>query len=196
MKTISEDDITMMRERGYDSQTIREAESQLKFYLRGMRVAEQIRSAFADVRLGAGVGIKESRGKDNYADDETLTKYRSTDEKDDWQRIPVSDLNSASGGLCFFDAGGMRFHLPAYLIADLRGEYNFGMAFNLTHLSDHCIEQFQLLDTDQRRCIRSFLLHIIDDPDYGFDHDKIDQALYSYWTDESNEEASRSRRRR
>ncbi len=45
----------------------------------------------------------------------------------------------------------MRFHLPAYLIADLQGAYNFGMAFCLTHLNDYTISQFALL-SDAQRC--------------------------------------------
>ena len=189
MQPISQDEINAMRESGYDPATIREAEERLSRFERGMVIAEQIRAAFAGVTLGNGVGMQESRGKDDYEDHETLAKYRSYDEKDDWQRIPLSELNRASGGLCFFDAEGMRFHLPAYLIADLRGEYNFGMAFNLTHLSDYSASQFELLNGTQRDAVRAFLLHIREDPDYEFDRDDIDRALASYWTDKISEEA-------
>lgn len=190
MEPISQDDIKTMRENGYDPATIREAEERLRRFEQGMVIADQIRVAFAGVTLGNGVGMQESRGKDDYEDEETLAKYRSNDEKDDWQKIPLSELNRASGGLCFFDAEGMRFHLPAYLIADLRGEYNFGMDFNLTHLSEHCLEQFSLLNTEQRRCVRDFLIHILDDPDYGlFNDDRIHDALHSYWTDEDDKQA-------
>ena len=189
MQPISQDDIRTMRESGYDPSTIREAETRLQMFDRGIVLAERILSAFASVKLGDGVGLTESRGKDDYEDDETLVKYRSYDEKDDWQKIPLSELNSASGGLCFFDAEGMRFHLPAYLIADLRGEYNFGMAFNLTHMSDHCITQFELLNPEQRQCVRTFLVHIMDDPDYQFDRDDIQKALDSYWLDEEDKQA-------
>ena len=172
-----------MRENGYDPATIREAEEQLRRFEQGMVMVEQIRSAFAGVTLGNGVGMQESRGKDDYADEETLAKYRFYDEREDWQKIPLSELNCSSGGLCFFDAEGMRFHLPAYLIADLRGEFNFRMAFNLTHLSDHSLTQFELLNPEQRRCVRAFLIHILDDPSYPFDRDVIQIALDSYWTD-------------
>ena len=178
-----------MRESGYDPQTIREAEARLRLFERGLELADRIRSAFAGVTLGDGVGLTESKGKDDYKDDETLAKYRSYDEKDDWQKLLLSELNSASGGLCFFDAEGMRFHLPAYLIADLRGEYNFGMAFNLTHLSDQCLTQFELLDPEQRQCVRAFLIHILDDPDYEFEREDIQRALDSYWLDEEEQQS-------
>lgn len=189
MQPISENDIRTMRESGYDSQTIREAEARLRLFERGLELTERIRSAFAGVTLGDGVGLTESKGKDDYEDDETLAKYRSYDEKDDWQKLLLSDLNSAIGGLCFFDAEGMRFHLPAYLIADLRGEYNFGMAFNLTHLSDHCLTQFELLNPEQRQCVRAFLIHILDDPDYEFEREDIQRALDSYWLGEEEQQA-------
>jgi len=187
---ISQDDIDAMRANGYDPGTILEAENQLQHCARGSKIADRIRSAFSGVTLGKGVGLKESRGKDDYEGAETLAKYRANDEKDDWERIPIEELNNASGGLCFFDAEGMRFHLPAYLIADLRGEYNFGMDFNLTHLSEHCLEQFALVNREQRQCVRDFLIHILDDPDYGlFNNERIHAALHSYWTDEEDKPA-------
>jgi hypothetical protein len=189
MQPISQDDIKTMRENGNDPATIREAEERLKRFEQGLVIADQIRAAFSGVTLGNGVGMQESRGKDDYEDEETLAKYRSYDEKDDWQKIPLSELNRASGGLCFFDAEGMRFQLPAYLIADLRGQYNFGMAFNLTHLSDHSASQFELLNGSQRDAVRAFLLHISKDPDYEFDRDDIDRSLVAYWTDKISEEA-------
>jgi len=192
MTSITQADIDSMRKNGYDPVTIRGAEARLLRFEQGSVIADQIRAAFAGVTLGNGVGMQESRGKDDYEDDETLAKYRSYDEKDDWQKIPLSELNRASGGLCFFDAEGMRFHLPAHLIADLRGEYNFGMAFILTHLSDHCLTQFELLGPEQRRSVRAFLLHILNDPDYEFDREDIQRALDSYWTGEELDQAEQT----
>ena len=77
----------------------------------------------------------------------------------------------------------MRFHLPAYLIADLRGLYNFGMAFSITHLSDHSKSQFELLSPEQRKAVRAFLLHISKEPDYEFERPQIFKALNEYWID-------------
>lgn len=36
---------------------------------------------------------------------------REKDEKDNWERISVEDLNNCRDSLCFMDAEGMRFHL-------------------------------------------------------------------------------------
>jgi hypothetical protein len=71
-----------------------------------------------------------------------------------WHEAESAELlNKCSSSLSFFDDEGMRFHLPAYLIADLNGEYRFGMAFALTQSSE-IDEQFWLLNQDQREAVR------------------------------------------
>ncbi len=170
-----------MKKNGYDPATIREAEARLQLFERGFQIADQVRNAFSGVTLGSGVGLQESQGLDDYEDGETLARYRSIDEKDHWDRIPPSELNRAHSGLSFFDAEGMRFHLPAYLIADLKGEYHFGLDFNLTQLEEHGRSQFSLLNEEQRLAVTAFLLHILDDPDYEFNRTKIQSALLNYW---------------
>src|SRR5436190_8367262 len=132
MKYPSPADIAEMKARGYDSTTIVEAEQQSKRWAAAQEVCRAIEAAFAGVTLGGGVGLQEAQGLDDYADDETRAAYRADDEKDDWHRIPAEALQRCNSSLSFFDAEGMRFHLPAYLLADLRDDYGFGMAFCLT----------------------------------------------------------------
>ena len=183
MKYPSPADIAEMKARGYDSTTIAEAECQSKRWTLAQQVCQAIETAFSGVTLGGGVGLTEAQGLDDYADEATLAAYRSDDEKDDWHRIPVEALNHCNSSLSFFDAEGMRFHLPGYLLADLRGDYGFGVTFCLTHLSDHCLTQFALLSPAQRAAVRAFLLHILDDPDEEFHRSDITRALNEYWTD-------------
>jgi hypothetical protein len=78
----------------------------------------EVSAAFADVRLGSGVGLFEAQGLDDYAADEERKALRERDEKEDWTLLRAVDLNRANSSFSFFDAAGMRFHLPAYLIAD------------------------------------------------------------------------------
>lgn len=146
-------------------------------------LCQLIREAFAGVKLGGGVGLQQAQGLDDYADEATCARYRVDDEKDDWSQIPVEKLNRCNSSLSFFDAEGMRFHLPAYLIAELRGLYGFGMAFPLTHLSDYSKGQFALLSSEQRRAVRAFLLHLRDDLEYQFERPQIIRALDEFWTD-------------
>ena len=183
MKYPSPADIAEMKARGYDSTTIAEAEQQSKRRAAAQEVCRAIEAAFAGVTLGGGVSLQEAQGLDDYADAETRAAYRANDEKDDWHRIPAEALNHCNSSLSFFDAEGMRFHLPAYLLADLRGDYGCGMAFCLTHLSEHSYSYFTLLSPEQRAAVRAFLLHIADDPEYEFDHPHIVRALNEYWTD-------------
>lgn len=183
MKYPSPTDIAEMKARGYDPLTIAEAEQQSKRWNRAQQVAVAIEAAFLGVTLGRGIGLQEAQGLDDYEDAGTRASYRDNDEKDDWHRITPEALNRCNSSLSFFDAEGMRFHLPAYLLADLRGEYGFGMAFCLTHLSDHTLNQFVLLSSKQRAAIRAFLLHIGDDPDYEFDRPHIVRALNECWTE-------------
>jgi hypothetical protein len=181
MKYPSSADIAAMKANGYDRSTIHDAEEQAERWPEAEQLCQTIREAFADVRLGDGVGLKQGRGLDDYEDEATCARYRAEDEKEDWSRIPVAALNHFHSSLSFFDAEGMRFHLPAFLIADLHGDYGFGMDFCLTHLSDHRLSQFVLLSDAQRKAVRAFLLFILDDPDYQFDREDILKALDSYW---------------
>ena len=173
-------EIAEMKARGYDPETIRIAE---KYSAKVQKLCQLIEDAFADIKLGAGVGLMEAQGLDDYADAHTLAAYRSGDEKDDWRRIPAVALNRCHSSLSFFDAEGMRFHLPAFLSADLKGSYDFGMAFCLTRLGELHNKQFALFTPAQRSAVRAFLLHIYADPDYKFDRPDIRRALNTYWTE-------------
>jgi hypothetical protein len=187
MKYPSPPDVAELRSRGYDPSTIArlvaEAEEGAKLWASAQQVCRVIETAFAGVTLGKGVGLREARGLDQYADAATLAAYRATDAKDDWRRITSESLQHCYSSLSFFDAEGMRFHLPAFLLADLRDEFGFGMAFCLTYPSDYSKDKLSLLSPAQRAAVRAFLVHILDDPDYEYERPEIRRALAEYWTD-------------
>ncbi len=145
-------------------------------------VRDGICSAFSGVRLGGGVGLREAQGLDAYEDEASRAVRRRDDEKDDWRIIRPADLNRCNSSLSFFDAEGMRFHLPAFLVADLDGVYEFGMAFHLTHLDSHGIGQFSLLSPEQRAAVRRYLQYISTEDDYAFERPAILRALVEFWT--------------
>lgn len=123
------------------------------------RVADLIREAFRGVTLGDGIGLMQAQGLDDYARPETLKTYRDSDEKVDWSAIPAEKLNRCYSSLSFFDAEGMRFHLPAFLIAELRG--TFCVVELVSYLSDFGRDswlQFELLSPDQREAVRQYRL--------------------------------------
>lgn len=147
------------------------------------RVLGLVRSAFRDVALGEGVGLREGEGLDEYADAKTLEFYRTQDEKQDWSAIPVADLDRYCSSLSFFDADGMRFHLPAYLVADLEGRLQTAdVLFHLVYVAHGAASRFDTLSAAQREAVREFLLLRLSDPHREFQHPMIEAALRDYWT--------------
>jgi hypothetical protein len=172
------EDIAEMRARGYDQFTVEEAVKRSKRGEALQRLKHQIEAAFAEVSLGSGIGLYEAQALDGYANEDERAKCRERDEKDDWRTIPAKRLNECYSSLSFFDGEGMRFHLPAFLIADLDGNYEFGMDYCLTLCPG---EQFALLNTAQAETVRDFLRFIEDEPDYALSRERIRHAIDEYW---------------
>jgi hypothetical protein len=149
---------------------------------REQQVLSAIRAAFAGVTLGGGIGLREADGLDDYANAETLARYRERDEKRDWTAIPSADLDRYYCGLWSLDADGVRFHLPAYLVADLEGKLRTGdVLFHLVYLGDGATERFASLSPAQRAAVREFLLLHLAVPEREFVHPMIETALREYW---------------
>ncbi|WP_411825474.1 DUF6714 family protein [Luteolibacter sp. AS25] len=140
----------------------------------------RIRAAFKGVTLGGGVGLYEAQGIDDHDSAEVCQRYRENDEKDSWERITSDDLNHCYSSLSFFDAEGMRFHIPAYLLADLNGEYKFDMLFEFTNWCDLKREQYSLLSTAQRSVVMDYLRFMQDRPGNWLDVHKIDFTLDTF----------------
>jgi hypothetical protein len=146
------------------------------------RVANLIREAFEGVVLGNGVGLFQAKSMDDNWDDGK--KERKKDEKLDWASIPVDNLNKCYSNLTFSDAEGMRFHLPAFILADLEGTYihdRTSILCNLCSDRDDRLTRFDLLNPLQRRAIQEYLL-VCRDGDFSLCDDMIDRALEGYWT--------------
>jgi hypothetical protein len=147
------------------------------------RVLDLVRSAFRGVTLGNGVGLRQGQGLDDYADERTLASYRAEDEKNDWSAIPVADLDRCYSSLSFFDAEGMRFHLPAYLVADLEESLQTAdVLFHLVYMAHGSESRFDTLSSAQREAVRQFLLLRLSDHHRQFYHPMIEAALTNDWT--------------
>ena len=180
MKRVTPDELAEMRARGFDRVLLEQASEAIERSKMADELIITISEAFRGVTLGDGVGLQQAQGLDNYDDEETCAAYREGDEKDDWRAISSEDLNRCDSSLSFFDAEGMRFHLPAFMTAELRGEHGFGMASRLTRLDAHGRSYYSALSPIQRLAVREFLLFIRDD--YQLDRSKIDEALATFWT--------------
>ena len=127
----------------------------------------KIRTAFKDVKLGDGVGLWEGQGLDDYADEKTMLELRKKDERNNWDNIPYKDLAFCSSSLSFFDAKGMRFCLPKFLIFDILEEQLYKeqgisspcVLFTLSYKlnEEHQKNRFSLLDSQQIEAVICFL---------------------------------------
>jgi len=146
-----------------------------------VKLIHEISEAFKDVELQDGIGLHEANAIDNYAQEKYRTECRQMDEKFNWKIINSEDLNKCNASLSYFDAKGMRFHLPAFMIAEIKREYSFTISYTLTnHLDD--TTRFELLSIRQRYVIKLFLEYILNDSDYEFEKPEIKTAIEKYWT--------------
>lgn len=120
-------------------------------------VIYQITNAFSNVKLGDGIGLWEAQAIDDYESKEEQKKARLKDEKEDWKKIPIKTLIRCDSSLSFFDADGMRFHLPAYILSSMNDSSMIVPIFHLTYLSSYSKEQLSSLNNKQRKAIRTYL---------------------------------------
>lgn len=144
-------------------------------------ICEEIKVAFGDVQLGGGIGLSQANAMDDYEPEDVLQHRREEDEKNDWHCIKIEDLNNNTCGLSYFDAEGMRFHLPAYMIAHLREQYNFDLLGVVVDTSGSMYEKFQLFSSKQKRAIISYLDYISSTEDAQFDRGAITRSIDGFW---------------
>ena len=130
-----------------------------------LELIERIRAAFAEVVLGDGIGLHQAEAMDDYATEFTLLKLRPSDEALDWSRLNLDDLNKCSSALAFFDAKGMRFHLPAYLAAELNKTLTVDLMFHLIYDNDYARDRFSFFTAEQRSVVAEYLEYCLTDAD-------------------------------
>ncbi len=140
-----------------------------------------IRQAFESVKLGEGIGLWEAQAIDDYEPPKIRKERRARDQTESWQNIPDEDLRQCESSLSFFDAAGMRFHIPAFMIAEINGNSSVGPIYSLTDLFDYTLEQFAALSDPQRNAVSEFLLYLDSLEPEGFDRERIQKALADYW---------------
>src|SRR6185503_17561801 len=77
-----------------------------------------IRSAFAGVRLGTGVSLRQARVIDDYGRGYTEAEFRAlpmSEVTDDWTRIPEDELGREAL-VPHLDPDGLRYYLPALML--------------------------------------------------------------------------------
>lgn len=180
MERISLADVEEMRRQGYKQSIVAEAEEWLRLGDRADTLAQQVSATFAGVTLGNGIGLRESIGIDHYAEAEELRQLRETDEKLDWKRIDPELLNACNAAPSFLDAEGMRFHAPAFIIAELQGQFHTGFIDRLIYNSILAPEFISLLTAEQRHVIMACISFHGAIEHYDYDLTDIANALMRY----------------
>lgn len=143
-------------------------------------VLTEVRSAFSSVSLGNGIGLWEAQAIDDHETKKVQKKNREKDEKDDWSLLGFDDLQRCHSSLSFFDADGMRFHLPAFIIASINSTVDDPI-FHLTQLDDYAKSKLTTLNQAQRKAIVTYLNWCLEQEEYEFEHPAIRKALSEYW---------------
>ncbi len=143
-------------------------------------VEKEITSAFLGVCLGKGIGLWEAQAIDGYETKEIQDKNRERDQKQDWRLLDYEDLQRCHSSLSFFDADGMRFHLPAFIIGSIRNAVDDPL-FHLIQLDEYSISRLQTLSNIQRKSVVMYLKWCLQNEDYKFDYPSIRRALNEYW---------------
>jgi len=162
---------------------------------------EQISAAFATVPAPPVWCLTDSR-----EGDEPGLLERDFRDKTDWRVLSPEFLDSAPGGygsaLSFFSDEAFRYYLPAYLLADLRGQLERAdVLFHLTHglddesrnrpvnplrygnrtWFDAVSHRLSIFDPAQASAIVGYLQHKIDVADIEPERRSARQALDNYW---------------
>ena len=122
------------------------------------KLISEIKLAFKGVKLGNGVGLYEAMGIDDYLPRSEQLQLRLKDEKYYWSNISFSNIQDRSSSLSFFDAEGMRFHLPQFMIYDIISNHDTAL-FTLSYKLDtlESTNKFYLLNETQILAIIHYL---------------------------------------
>lgn len=158
----------------------------------------RIEQAFADVPYPGDDDLTDS----SYGDEPEALR-RSFSGRTDWRASDAAFLNRAldgrGGALAFFSSRAFRFYLPAYLVADLRGQLDdddpatrlcawvtpqsegmrLASSWGGGTIGEHARATFRLFDRAQRACVVDYLWWKLGTD--TADSLTIEQALSHYW---------------
>lgn len=140
-------------------------------------LASEITKAFAGVQLEDGIGLLEAEGISYYKSDSVLKALRKQDERKDWQRIPAITLAEKASALSFFDTKGFFFHLPAYLVAEVRGDIGDYVILRLMNPNIGESDWAQLLNSQQRKAVIAVLNFFAKCPAFLSEKEVIEEAI-------------------
>lgn len=149
-----------------------------------------IRDAFAGVRLGDGVSLRQAAVIDDYGRGTTDAEFRALPAQevtDDWTAIPDEELDTEN--VAHLDAEGLRYYLPALMLRLLdkyggRGEmWTIGTVFALDQRDRSPHGFFELLTPQQRRAIAIYVRELPELVELHYeDAHMIQRAFRDVWS--------------
>lgn len=124
-------------------------------------LVERICTAFAGVGVGADTPLYLSgAAEDDYLPESYQAFLRMHEERQDWQRIPADVLFCLHDCFSYLEPEGVRFLLPAYMVADLRHptahwSSDYGLQFAL--FSSWPGTRLNVLNDAQRACVTDYV---------------------------------------
>jgi len=160
------------------------------------KLINEISEAFAKVSLEDGIGILEAEALDLCESDKKLEKARKSDFRKKWNEIPESIIEEHYSALCFMDAKGLRFNLPAYMIFALKNWEHSASAsidapiYALANVeSEQFQEEWSIFTIEQRKAITKFLKYmVIEVPDGYVDSSQASLAYEKTWVSYDDEQ--------
>ena len=177
MFNIDAEFIERLKDDGYDLWTISQWENWLRLLPEMPEAVQQIQNAFDGLKLGEGVGIHEANGRDDYAEESELARLRELDERNDWRNLDADLLNQYYSTPSFFDALGFVFHLPAFLLAELDDNHEFGFIDRIVEKRPPSGSWIDVLTSQQADALVTILSLVKQHPDYYNDGKKFDHAI-------------------
>lgn len=154
------------------------------------RVQGVLRTAFAGVQLDGGTTLHEAELIDDYGLDTERNDPIRNLPYTTWEALPRPVLERFRP-TSFFDARGVRFHLPAYMalaLEDADGDLVHWLTPPSGELADWWEGKFSLIDADQAAAILAFLHFIRRYGDAVFADDTL--PAIAYWQERAGDGSS------
>lgn len=140
-------------------------------FIKLITIKQKLFAAFADVRLGEGIGLWEADAIDDYLSptDEKYIIAREKDERLDFRKVYNSAKKSNLDywyGPFYMDAKGLHFFLPNLLLIGCRDVTDNILLGLINAEEPKYIELMNLLTLEHKNCIIEYLEYAVDYDDW------------------------------
>jgi hypothetical protein len=155
-------------------------------------VQQALHKAFAGVRLGSGVSIRQSVVIDRYREGHTTEEFNAlprAEVTNDWSAVPDSELEQIA--VAHLDAEGYRYYIPALALSILRNYQPVSMRVIGTISSlypkpetwAYNMQQYSMLNGAQKSALAVFVARLPSLVELDYEDGKcVERAQRNYWS--------------